>query len=139
MFIPKRLKFRKCHLDYIGRVAADSSPRSYQTFTIVNAKSCRISSNVLETLRKTASSTLERKGVIRIAVFPHTPRSKKSAGTRMGGGAGALDSYTISLAPGTPIILLDNITLEEAKKVLDAVRYKINAGLILHEKLCCYE
>ncbi len=138
MFVPKKVNFRKCHLSEVPKKATSNYLLSKGVYGIKLQKGTKITSNQLETIRKDASKSLNREGKIFISVFPNTPYTKKSLGTRMGGGAGSLDHWSVSVPAGTIIMEMSNIKEEQALAVLNLVKYKINGGLSLAKRKFIY-
>lgn len=138
MFVPKKIKFRKCHISKVPKSCKSISSVTFGTFGIKILEGMKITSAQIETIRKTASNTLKRKGKIFIKVFPNTPHTKKSLGTRMGGGAGSLEFWSKSLAGGSVIMEMANITRDEALLVVERIKYKLPVSVILNERMFIY-
>ena len=84
-----------------------------------------ITSTMLEVIRTTVTRKIKKVGKLLIFVHTNISTTKKSAGMRMGKGAGALDQWLIPVKKGKIIIELVDVPLSIAKLVLRSVSFKL--------------
>jgi large subunit ribosomal protein L16 len=90
-----------------------------------------LSSRQIESARITLSKFIKKKGKLWIRIFPDKAITKHAAGTRMGKGKGAPESWVAVVKPGRVLYEIEGLTLDEAK---EAVR-QASAKLPIRTKL----
>jgi len=122
MFQPKRTKYRKFQKGKTNGKISNSSkqnlPLFFGKFGMKSLKEGRLSSQVLEAVRRTMTRKLKRTGQIWIRVFPDIPVTQKPAEVRMGKGKGNLSYWITRVKIGQILFELEGISYEQAKQAV---------------------
>ncbi len=125
MLQPKKRKYRKEFRGRMRGLATRGAEISFGEFAIKAHGRGNLSSNQIESARRTVTNELKRKGRVWIRVFPDKPMTKRGPGQRMGGGKGDVDHYVAVIKPGAIILEIAgvpqasaNIALEKASRKL---------------------
>jgi large subunit ribosomal protein L16 len=100
---PSRIKYKKVAK---GRLKAFCFNEKNLKFGILGLKSLEagiIKSKQIESARQTVARKTKRNSKVWIKIFPSTPITKKSIGTRMGKGKGAFSHWGAKVSCGTTI------------------------------------
>lgn len=122
MLFPKKVKYRKWHTfrehpDKIG-VASRNVNVSFGSHGLKSLEAGRLTSNQIESARKTISRTLGKTGRLWIRVFPDMPITQKPAEVKMGKGKGDIKAYIARVKPGQVLFEVDGVTPATAKESL---------------------
>ena len=118
MFQPKRTKYRKFQKGQIGGKVSNTTSLSFGKFAMKSLEAGRLSSQVIEAVRRTMTRKLRRNGQIWIRIFPDISVSEKPAEVRMGKGKGNPSFWISRVKKGQVLFELDGITLELAKQAV---------------------
>ena len=118
MFQPKRTKYRKFQKGQIGGKVSNKSSLSFGKFAMKSLEAGRLSSQVIEAVRRTMTRKLRRNGQIWIRIFPDISVSEKPAEVRMGKGKGNPSFWISRIKKGQVLFELDGISLELAKQAV---------------------
>jgi large subunit ribosomal protein L16 len=124
MLQPKRTKFRKFQKGRVGGISGNLQTLSYGSFGIKAMASGRISSQLIETFRRSLTRTFERKGDIWIRVFPDISVSKKPAEVRMGKGKGEPEFWMTRVKAGQILLEMDGVSLSMGRKAAASLSKK---------------
>lgn len=94
-------------------------------YTILSIESGYIHPNQLEASRQTISRHIEKKGKIRIFIFPSLAITKKSIQVRIGKGAGKVKYWVFRIDPGKPIFEVSGVSKTIAKSALNSGAQKL--------------
>jgi large subunit ribosomal protein L16 len=125
MLQPKRRKFRK---DFRGRrtgVSLRGSTLAFGDYGIKAMGEAWMSAAQIESVRRTVTGSLKRKGRVWLRVFPDKPVTGRAAGQRMGSGKGDIDRYVAVVRPGRMIMEVAGVPAEVAKAALKEATYKM--------------
>ena len=111
MFQPKRTKFKKFHKVRPCGIITNQSELAFGVYGLKVLKAGRISAKVLETLRRSITRKLKRKGQVWIRVFPDMSVTSKPAEVRMGKGKGSHDFWVASVKSGQIIFEIDIVNI----------------------------
>lgn len=93
-----------------------------------------VSSQQIESARKTISHATKRVGKMWIRIFPDKPYTKKATGSRMGGGKGDIEGYVAVVKPGRILFEVTGVSLEIAKKAMWLAARKLPIAAKVIEK-----
>ncbi|HSX48712.1 MAG TPA: 50S ribosomal protein L16 [Candidatus Saccharimonadales bacterium] len=125
MLQPKRRKFRK---DFRGRrtgVSLRGSTLAFGDYGVKAMGEAWMSAAQIESVRRTVTGALKRKGRVWLRVFPDKPVTGRAAGQRMGSGKGDIDRYVAVVRPGRMIMEVAGVPAETAKAALKEATYKM--------------
>mgnify|MGYP001570907852 CR=1 FL=1 len=128
MLLPKKLKHRKWHKRAGmsgGRLEARTNELKFGNFGLVTKEESWISSRQLEAARRALRHSLQKGGKIWIRIFPDKPVTAKGNEVPMGGGKGTLDRFVRNVKPGTIILEMDGIKIEQAKEAIRLASHKL--------------
>lgn len=133
---PRKIKFRKPHLErrLRGKIATKGDTLVYGEMGIKSLESKLIRAKQLEACIAELKRKLGKKGRYWLRVFPHFPRTKKPAETRMGGGKGDIDEYVGFVKPGTIIFEVGGLEKAILKEALKGISYKLPVKTKIIEK-----
>ena len=122
MLAPKKVKFRKSHTlrehpDKIG-VATRGTKVSFGSFGLKALTPGRVTSQQIESARKTIAHSMSKSGKNWIRIFPDHPYTQKPAEVKMGKGKGELEGYQAIVKPGTVLFEVDGVTEVAAREML---------------------
>jgi large subunit ribosomal protein L16 len=118
MLQPKKTKYRKSFRGKISGKETRVVELAFGNFGIKVLKSGRISSQQLETLRKSILKKIKGRGKIWIRVFPYLPVSAKPAEVRMGKGKGSISYWCFPINAGRILIELQGISTPLSKEIV---------------------
>jgi large subunit ribosomal protein L16 len=118
MFQPKRTKYRKFQKGQISGKISNTMNLSFGKYGLKSIEAGRLSSQVIEAVRRTMTRKLRRAGQIWIRVFPDIAVSEKPAEVRMGKGKGNPSFWISRIKKGQILFELDGITIELAKQAV---------------------
>lgn len=127
MLVPKKTKYRKAQKGgkKITGHATSGNNLSYGSFGLKSLEAGKINSRQIEAARKVITRCMKRAGKLWIAVFPHTPVTKKPAEVRMGSGKGSVEYYMMKIKPGRVIFEIDGVTDSVAAEALQKASTKL--------------
>jgi len=121
---PKKRKFKKSQKGRLSTRLSDHQTQrgkrirsfslSYGDFGLVTLEPARFTARQLEAGRRAISRSLRRTGRLWIRAFPHQPITKKSTGTRMGKGKGAVSHWVSPIQPGQILYEITGVAKEKA-------------------------
>ncbi|NDJ51628.1 MAG: 50S ribosomal protein L16 [Chloroflexi bacterium] len=125
MLMPKRMKYRK---QFRGRMKGKATRGNKVDFGDVGLMALEpawINSRQIETVRRTVTRHLKRRGKVYIRIFPDKPVTAKAAETRMGKGKGSVDRYVAVVKPGRIMFEVGGVEKEVAVEGLRRASYKL--------------
>jgi large subunit ribosomal protein L16 len=127
MLVPAKTKYRKEQKG--GKKIHGSSgvgnTLKFGSFGLKALESGKLTSKQIESARKVITRYMKRAGKLWIAVFPHTPITKKPAEVRMGSGKGNVEYYVAKIQPGRIIFEIDGIDDASADTSLQKAAAKL--------------
>ena len=135
MNIPKKSKFRKFQKkSFLHRTALSGFVKTQRVegfraldfgeFAIKAQGAGLLSSQIIESFRRTLTRNFQRKGKIWIRVFPDIAVTKKPLEVRMGKGKGSPEYWMTRVSAGQLLFEMDGISPELAKKAMRSVSQK---------------
>ena len=125
MMQPKKRKYRKEFRGKRRGISARGAEVSFGDFGLKAMENGWLTSNNIESARRTISHHTKRLGKLWIRVFPHKPITKKAAGAKMGSGKGDIDKYVSVVKPGRVLFELGGVTEEIAREAFRKASHKI--------------
>ena len=129
MLLPKKVKFRKWQTDRRNKKKNPSDTRgiklAFGSFGLKTESSARITSNQIESARKTIARNLGKTGKSWIRIFPDRPFTKKADQVGMGKGKGDPEGYCVQVLPGRIIFELDGVEESIAREALRKAASKL--------------
>ncbi len=125
MLQPSRVKHRKVHKGSLKAVATRGTELSFGTYGLKAEESTWLKANQLESARRAMARLFARGGKIWTRVFPHKPRTAKSAEIGMGGGTGALSHFVSVVEAGRMLFEVDGVSEEVAREALRLAAHKL--------------
>lgn len=118
MLQPKKSKFRKSFRGKISGKDTRVIELAFGNFGIKVLKSGRISSQQLETLRKSILRKIKGRGKIWLRVFPYLPVTAKPAEVRMGKGKGSVEYWCFPINAGRILLELQGMSPALSKEII---------------------
>jgi large subunit ribosomal protein L16 len=125
MLCPKKIKYRKVQKGRISGIENRSTSLLKGSFGIKSLSYGRISSQQLESARRSMSRKMRRHGKIWIRIFPYLPVTSKPAEVRMGKGKGNLKYWCFPIKPGRIIFEFHGISSSLASEISKLVNSKL--------------
>lgn len=125
MLQPKRIKHRKVHKRSMKRVAARGYYLSFGSYGLKSTEACWVTSAQIESARRAIAHSIQRGGKLWIRVFPDKPRTQKGAEVGMGGGAGALSHFVVSVEAGRILFEMDGVPKATAQEAFRLAAHKL--------------
>jgi len=125
MLSPKRTKYRKMHRGRMKGTACRNNKLNYGDFGLQALEPTWLTSNQIETVRRTLSRYTKRTGKIWIKVFPDKSVTARAEESRMGSGKGAVDFWVVVVKPQTVLFELKDVPSDIALKALKIAQYKL--------------
>jgi len=127
MLIPKKVKHRKWQKGRSLKRTAETrgTELSFGSYGLQALEPVWITSNQIESARRTLSNFIKREGKIWIRIFPDKPITKKPPEVTMGAGKGAVDHYVCPVKPGRIIFEMDGVSENIAKEAFRLAGHKL--------------
>ncbi|MBN2016139.1 50S ribosomal protein L16 [Candidatus Dojkabacteria bacterium] len=125
MLQPRKEKYRK---KFRGKMRGKSQRANKVTTGEYGLKAVTrgwVSSNQLESARKSIAHYTKRKGKLWVRIFPDKSYTTKPAEVKMGGGKGDIAGYVAVVKPGRIIFELSGIEESVAKEALRRAGHKV--------------
>ena len=123
--IPARTKYRRVHrLPYEGRAKGNTELHN-GTFGLMAMEGAWITANQIEAARVAMTRYMKRGGKVFINIFPHMPLTKKSIGTRMGKGKGAVEAWVAVVKEGKILFEIAGVDEATAREALRLASHKL--------------
>ena len=84
-----------------------------------------ITSQQIESARRTITHHTNRVGKLWLRIFPHNPPTKKAAGSKMGSGKGDIDTYKAVVRRGTILFELGSVPEDVAREAFRKAASKL--------------
>lgn len=126
MLSPKQTKFRKMHRGRLKGSASRNNRLFYGSYGIQALEPTWLTSQQLETIRKTISRYTKRSGKLWIKIFPDKSITARPKESRMGSGKGSVVGWVAVIKPNMILLELGNISKILAYKALTAISYKLS-------------
>lgn len=126
MLQPKQKKFLKYQKNPINNKLANSSNKiKFGKIGLQSLEKGRITARQIETLRRTITGKMKRKGKVWIRIFPHKPITEKPTLVRMGKGKGPLNYWACNIKPGNILYEVSGEDFFILKQALKAASKKL--------------
>jgi len=116
MLQPSRTKFRKAFRGQMGGLSAGNLV-AFGEYGLKALECTWITSNQIESARRSIAHSTKRAGRMWIRIFPDKPFTKKGEGT-MGAGKGDVKGYVAVVKPGRILFEVTGISEAEAREAL---------------------
>ena len=125
MLIPSRTKYRRVHrLPYDGRAKGNTKVTQGE-YGLMAKDGAWITANQIEAARVAMTRYMKRGGKVFINIFPHMPLTKKSIGTRMGKGKGAVEAWVAVDKEGKILFEVSGVDEATAREALRLASHKL--------------
>ena len=125
MLIPSRTKYRRVHrLPYEGHAKGNTKVTQGQ-YGLMAKEGAWITANQIEAARVAMTRYMKRGGKVWINIFPHMPLTKKSIGTRMGKGKGAVEAGVAVVKEGKILFEIAGVDEATAREALRLASHKL--------------
>jgi len=125
MLIPSRTKYRRVHrLPYDGHAKGNTKVTQGE-FGLMAKEGAWITANQIEAARVAMTRYMKRGGKVWINIFPHMPLTKKSIGTRMGKGKGAVEAWVAVVKEGKVLFEIAGVDEAVAREALRLASHKL--------------
>ena len=124
MLFPKKVKHRKWQRArrnpevLATRKATRGTTLHFGSYGLKATSQARVTSNQIESARKTVTRTVGKLGQYWIRIFPDRPITRKAAEVGMGKGKGDPTGFCVEVEPGRIMFEVDNVTEEVAREAL---------------------
>ena len=138
MLIPSRTKYRRVHrLPYDGRAKGNTKVTQGE-YGLMAKDGAWITANQIEAARVAMTRYMKRGGKVFINIFPHMPLTKKSIGTRMGKGKGAVEAWVAVVKEGKILFEVSGVDEATAREALRLASHKlpIRTKFVSKEESC---
>lgn len=116
MLQPSRTKFRKAFRGRMGGLSAGNLV-TFGEYGLKAMECTWITSNQIESARRSIAHSTKRAGRMWIRIFPDKPFTKKGEGT-MGAGKGDVKGYVAVVKPGRIIFEVTGISQADAREAM---------------------
>ena len=125
MLIPSRTKYRRVHrLPYEGHAKGNTKVTQGE-YGLMAKEGAWITANQIEAARVAMTRYMKRGGKVWINIFPHMPLTKKSIGTRMGKGKGAVEAWVAVVKEGKVLFEIAGVDEATAREALRLASHKL--------------
>ncbi|MBU1071441.1 50S ribosomal protein L16 [Patescibacteria group bacterium] len=126
MLQPKRSKYRKEFRGSMKGMSGRGNELAFGEYGIKAVSGGWLSSEEIESGRRTITHHTKRLGKLYLRVFPHKPYTCKSAGSRMGSGKADIKGYVAVVRPGRILFELSGVPESVAKEAFRLAGHKIS-------------
>jgi large subunit ribosomal protein L16 len=133
-FNPPRIQKRaKRQKGRIGGKESNQFSSSFGRYAIVSLECKRISCVTIEAVRRILTRFLERKGEIRVSIYPDIAVTKKPVEMRMGKGKGAISDWVFRVKTGQNLFEIDGVPESLAKEASLRASYRLPTRTRFHK------
>ena len=125
VFMPKRVKYRKCQKGRKRGRAIVGSTVTFGEFGLQAMDVAWLTNIQLEAARVALTRSIRRGGKVWIRVFPDKSVTKKPAETRMGKGKGMPEYWVVVIKPGRIIFEMDGVPADMARNAMRLAASKL--------------
>ena len=125
VFMPKRVKYRKCQKGRRRGRAIVGSSVTFGEFGLQALDAAWMTNIQLEAARVALTRSIQRGGKVWIRVFPDKSVTKKPAETRMGKGKGMPEYWVVVIKPGRIIFEMEGVPADMARSALRLAASKL--------------
>jgi large subunit ribosomal protein L16 len=125
VFMPKRVKYRKCQKGRKRGRAIVGSTVTFGEFGLQAMDAAWLTNIQLEAARVALTRSIRRGGKVWIRVFPDKSVTKKPAETRMGKGKGMPEYWVVVIKPGRIIFEMDGVPADMARSAMRLAASKL--------------
>lgn len=125
MLQPARVRHSKVHKGRMSAASTRGTALAFGSYGLKAEESVWLTANQLESARRAITRLLQRGGKLWTRVFPHKPRTSKSAEVGMGGGRGSLSHFVAVVEAGRILFELDGVPEELARKAMNLAAHKL--------------
>ena len=125
MLFPKKTKYKKQFKSKLRGTTSKGNKIIFGKYAIKVLKETRLTARQIEAARRAIIRKMKRLGFLWIRVFPDTPITSKPTENRMGKGKGSVSFWVAKVKKGQILYEISGISLENAKKVLQAGSNKL--------------
>ena len=125
MLQPKRTKFRKMMTGHNRGLAQRGSKVSFGEYGLKAVGRGRLTARQIESARRALTRHVKRGGKIWIRIFPHTPRTRKPLGLKMGQGKGNPEFFAAKVKAGTVLFEMKGVQEEVAREAMRLAAHKL--------------
>ena len=125
MLFPKKVKYKK---QFKGKLVGQTTKGNkiiYGKYALKILETTRLTSKQIEATRRIIIRKMKKLGFLWIRVFPDIPVTTKPTENRMGKGKGAVSFWIAKVKKGQILYEISGISVEKAKKVLNAASNKL--------------
>lgn len=124
MLSPKKVRFKKMHkLRFIGKTLRNTKLR-FGNIGIQALEGFRLTSKLIETIKKTILRYSKKKTKIWIKIFPDRSITMRSKDSRMGSGKGSVKNWIAMIFPGVIMFELKILKKKLILKLLSVLKDK---------------
>lgn len=125
MLLPKKTKYRKVRKGTNEGVASRGNYIAFGDYGLQAQTNDDVTSRQIESARQAMTRHIKRGGKIWIRIFPHTPRTRKPLGLKMGGGKGNPEFFVAKVKAGTVLFEMKGVTEEVAREAMRLAAHKL--------------
>lgn len=125
MLQPKKRKYRKEFRGSMDGVATRGNTVAFGDFGLKALETSWVSSEQIESTRRTITHHTNRIGKLWLRIFPHKPVTHKAAGSKMGSGKGDIKGYMSVVKRGTVIFELGSLPEATAREAFRKAASKL--------------
>lgn len=125
MLLPKKTKYRKVRKGKNDGVATRGNYLAFGDYGLQSQENNDITSRQIESARQAMTRYIKRGGKIWIRIFPHTPRTRKPLGLKMGGGKGNPEFFAAQVKAGTVLFEMRGVSEEVAREAMRLAAHKL--------------
>lgn len=125
MLLPKKTKYRKVRKGKNEGVATRGNYIAFGDYGLQAQSNNDITSRQIEAARQAMTRYIKRGGKIWIRIFPHTPRTRKPLGLKMGGGKGNPEFFAAQVKAGTVLFEMKGVDEEVAREAMRLAAHKL--------------
>lgn len=129
-FQPKKTKYNKFFKGTNVGNAKRGENIVFGKFALKAIEHARLTSNQIESARKTIVKSIRKIGKLWIRIFPDIPVSKKPVDVRMGKGKGSVSHYICKIKPGRILFEIDFVLEKHAKEAFHKANSKLGVKTI---------
>ena len=128
---PKKLKKKKVRKGNLKKISYKTSYLRFGWIGLKSIESGTLTFRNIEASRQAISRKIKKKGKLWIRIFPHTPLTNKSLGSRMGKGKGSFKNFIIKISSGTMLFELCGVNKKLALKAFKTGSAKLSVKTIV--------
>lgn len=126
VLIPRKTKYKKNQKGILpNKMPSKNNDIKFGTFGLKTIEFGILTSNQIESARRTILKRIKKKGKLWSCIFTHLPKTQKPVEVRMGKGKGSVSTWIAKVKPGIILYEIEGISYKNAYEIFKLCSQKL--------------